>query len=175
MTSQLLWVDPKKCNGCMECEVACALVKTGEKDLARSRIRVIDWNQKGLFLPVSCQHCETAPCLAVCPKEAIHRDPADQRVMVDYDRCVSCRMCMAVCPFGAIGFDEQTRMIVKCDLCGGDPACVPRCEPGALILSNAYHVHDRRTRKAAARVKSISHGPTQTHTDYLSEKSARSE
>jgi len=74
MTSQFLWVDPKKCNGCMECETACALVKTGEKDPVRSRIRVIDWNQKGLFLPVSCQHCETAPCLAVCPKEAIHRE-----------------------------------------------------------------------------------------------------
>lgn len=152
MTSQFLWVDPKKCNGCMECEVACALVKTGEKDPTRSRIRVIDWNQKGFFLPVSCQQCEPAPCLDVCPKEAIHRHPTDRRVIVDYDRCVSCQMCVAVCPFGAMGFDDQIRMVVKCDLCEGDPACVPCCEPGALLFLDAYRTHDRRTREAAGRV-----------------------
>jgi Fe-S-cluster-containing hydrogenase component 2 len=152
MTAKFLWVDPKKCNGCMECETVCAQVKTGVKDPVRSRIRVIDWNKKGLFLPVSCQHCETAPCLAVCPKEAIHRDPENQRVMVDYDRCVSCRMCVAVCPFGAMGYEEQTRMVVKCDLCGGNPACIPCCEPGALKFVNSSHVHDRRIRAAAGRV-----------------------
>ena len=152
MTARFLWVDPKKCNGCMECEAACALVKTGEKDTARSRIRVMDWNRKGLFLPVSCQQCESAPCMDVCPKEAIYRDPADQRVVIDYDRCVSCRMCVAVCPFGAMGFDDRIRMVVKCDLCDGEPACVPRCEPGALIFSDAHQTRNDRTRAAAGRV-----------------------
>ena len=152
MTSQWLWMDPKKCNGCMECEAVCASVKTGVKDPSRSRIRVIDWNQKGLFLPVTCQHCETAPCMAVCPKEAILRHPVDERVMVDYDRCISCRMCMAVCPFGAIGFDPQTRMVIKCDLCDGAPACVPCCQPGALVFTDPYRMHASHTRKAAARV-----------------------
>ncbi len=152
MTAQLLWVDPNKCNGCMECETACAMVKTGEKDTIRSRIRVIDWQQKGLYLPVTCQQCETAPCLAVCPKEAISRNAQDQRVVVDYERCVSCRMCMGACPFGAMKFDKHTRMVFKCDLCEGAPACVPCCEPGALTFSNPYHVHSRRTRQAAARI-----------------------
>jgi Fe-S-cluster-containing hydrogenase component 2 len=152
MTAKFLWVDPKKCNGCMECEIACAWVKTGGKDTTRSRIRVIDWNQKGFFLPVSCQQCESAPCMDVCPKEAIQRDPADQRVVIDYNRCVSCRMCVAVCPFGAMGFDDQIRMVVKCDLCGGDPACVPRCEPGALVFSDSCQTHTHRIRAAASRV-----------------------
>ena len=152
MTARLLWVDPSKCNGCMECETACALAKTGEEDPARSRIRVIDWQQKAFYLPVTCQQCETAPCMAICPKEAISRDPVNQRVTVDYGLCVSCRRCMAVCPFGAMKFDHNTRMVFKCDHCDGRPACIPCCEPGALAYSRPEMVHARKTRIAAARV-----------------------
>ncbi len=163
MIERLLWVDPSRCNGCMECETACALAKTGDKDPLRSRIRVIDWQQKGLYLPITCQHCETAPCLAICPKEAISRDALSQRVLVDYGRCVSCRMCMAVCPFGAIKFDNLTRMVFKCDHCEGEPACVPGCEPEAIIYARAELVHTKKTRAAAARV--VSHRTIGSKTD----------
>ena len=44
--------------------------------------------------------------MAVCRREAIYRDSRLDRVLIDYDRCISCRMCMAVCPFGALGFES---------------------------------------------------------------------
>ena len=72
--------------------------------------------------------------MAVCPREAIFRDDAAGRVLVDYERCISCKMCVAACPFGAMGFDAERRTVFKCDLCDGDPQCVRFCFPGALSV-----------------------------------------
>ncbi|MCS7131978.1 MAG: hypothetical protein NZ934_04555, partial [Hadesarchaea archaeon] len=38
------------------------------------------------------------------------------------------------CPFGAIALHPSKGVAIKCDLCGGDPACVKQCMPGALKL-----------------------------------------
>lgn len=50
-TPKVLAVDPQKCNGCKLCEIACSLFHDGEVDPARSRIHVLEWNLKGIFLP----------------------------------------------------------------------------------------------------------------------------
>jgi Fe-S-cluster-containing hydrogenase component 2 len=75
------------------------MVKEGVRYPSRSRIRVIGLANEGCHLPVICQHCQDAPCMAVCPKKAIYRDESLERVMVDYDLCISCKMCVAACPF----------------------------------------------------------------------------
>jgi Fe-S-cluster-containing hydrogenase component 2 len=90
--------------------------------------------------------------MAVCPREAIYRDNRLDRVLIDYDRCISCRMCMAACPFGALGFESERQTVFKCDLCGGDPLCVRYCFPGALNYIEDYRQQNARVRKAAGNV-----------------------
>ena len=41
------------------------------------------------------------PCAASCGMDAIKSD-ADGKAEIDYDKCVSCGMCLVNCPFGAI-------------------------------------------------------------------------
>jgi Fe-S-cluster-containing hydrogenase component 2 len=148
-TPKVLAVEPQKCNGCKLCEIACSLFHYGEVDTARSRIQVLEWNLKGIFLPVLCQHCADAPCREVCPKDAISWQDDWGRVVIDYDHCVSCQMCVAACPFGAIGFDKAREVVFKCDLCGGQPQCVNFCEPGALTFTYADRIPSPRIRQAA--------------------------
>jgi Fe-S-cluster-containing hydrogenase component 2 len=80
---------------------------------------------------------------------AIARDETLGRVVIDYDRCIGCRMCVAVCPFGAIGFDSITRKVIKCDLCEGDPLCARFCSYGALEYLDASQHTIRKRREVA--------------------------
>jgi len=148
-TPKVLGVDPKKCNGCRLCEVACSLIHEGEIVPARSRIQVIEWHASGIFLPVFCQHCADAPCRAACPRDAISWRDDWGRVVIDYDRCVSCRMCVAACPFGAIRFDKARQVVFKCDLCNGNPQCVNFCQPEALTFRDADRIQSLRIRQSA--------------------------
>lgn len=103
---------------------------------------------------VTCHHCEAAPCLAVCPVNAISR--TNNRISVNEQTCIGCKLCACVCPFGAIhasgtslsgvaGRHENTDQMpagtssmlkweigvptcaVKCDLCEYDPEHGPHC------------------------------------------------
>jgi len=148
-TPKVLVVDPQKCNGCKLCEIACSLFHNGEVDPGRSRIDIIEWESKGIYLPVLCQHCADAPCRAACPKDAISWQDDWGMVVIDYDRCISCRMCMAACPFGAIRFDKVREVVFKCDMCDGQPQCVNFCEPEALTFTHADRIPYPQIRKAA--------------------------
>jgi len=153
MDSKILIADPKKCTGCRSCEIVCSLGRTGVSNPARARIRVINWQNKGLFLPVSCQHCEDAPCRKACPQEAISRDAVFERVVIDYSKCVGCRTCVYACPFGAMKFDADRGRPFKCDLCGGDPLCIDACDDNALAFSDPGSQHYPRIREMARTFK----------------------
>lgn len=146
---KVLVSDPGKCTGCGVCQIVCGLHHAKVCNPERSRIQVIDLKAGGRFLPLTCQHCEDAPCAAACPKEAIRLDSGQVRTLVDYDRCVGCRMCVFACPFGAMRFDADRGRPYKCDLCGGDPLCVAFCEPGALAFVPADRITDDRRRASA--------------------------
>lgn len=146
-----LFIDYKKCHGCRACEVYCASREDGSPPDLATRIWTVVWDLEGWGVPVVCQQCVDPLCLAVCPQEAIFRDEELDRVMIDYDRCIGCRMCLSACPFGAIGFDGLTKRVVKCDLCAGEPVCVELCSYGAI----QYIEIDERVPEFADKIREI--------------------
>ena len=153
--AKVLMIDYEKCTGCRLCEQVCPVKHEGVTNPARSRIKVVKWEEEGLYVPMTCQQCESAPCQVICPVQAISRNDHRGEVKVDYDKCIGCRMCIAVCPFGAMSFDVLGEKVIKCDLCGGDPVCVKFCETQAIQYVDASKLSLAKQRTAAEKLSSI--------------------
>lgn len=170
-------VDPSKCPaGCVDCIAACHTThnvpdfgnaKDEIKWIWRDDFPHIFPEENHSYLPktarsmrpvVLCNHCSNPPCVRVCPTKATYQRP-DGIVMMDYHRCIGCRLCMAACPYGArsmnyreprpfvasINSDFPTRtkgVVEKCNFCeerlakGKLPACVLACKEKALIFGD---------------------------------------
>ena len=153
--AKVLMLDYEKCTGCRLCELVCSVKHEGVSNPARSRLKIVKWEMEGRYIPMSCQQCESAPCQAVCPVKAVSRDGNLDRVMVDYDICIGCRICVAACPFGGIAFDSLAKRVIKCDLCDGDPQCARFCETGAILYVDAGVVSTVKQRAAAEKFPGI--------------------
>jgi len=149
---KVLMIDYEKCTGCRLCELVCSVKHDGISNPVRSRIRVMKWEAEGLYIPMSCQQCQDAPCVTGCPVKALSRNEELGRVEVDYDTCIGCRTCVSVCPFGAMGYNTVDHKVIKCDLCDGDPQCVRFCEVKAVEFKDAGDVSIVKKREAAQRL-----------------------
>jgi Fe-S-cluster-containing dehydrogenase component len=121
-----LFVDLEKLHRCEAVGADCSYYYHPENS-GITRLREI-----GQFLYI-CRHCEEAPCVNACPKEAITRQ--DDGIIKRYTtRCISCKSCSLACPFGTIPLDT----IPQCDECidrsdKEEPVCVKTCSvPGAV-------------------------------------------
>ena len=150
--AKTLYIDYQKCTGCRLCELVCAVFHDGISNPSRSRIKVMKWEAEGLYIPMSCQQCQDAPCMNVCPVKAISLDEELGRVFIDYDICIGCRSCVAVCPFGAMNFNIKDKQVFKCDLCDGEPQCVRFCEEKAIEYLDVDDVSIYKKRDAATRI-----------------------
>jgi heterodisulfide reductase subunit A len=57
--------------------------------------------------------------------------------VVDEDRCSGCQICVSVCPYGAIAFDEKDKVSrVNEALCKGCGTCGAACPSGAMSTSH---------------------------------------
>ncbi len=129
--SNIFRVTVARCIGCGKCELACAFAHGSDGTPATTRIHVVRRGPEA-GSPVVCFQCEDAACVAVCPTGALARNAATGAVDFDGERCIRCRVCVAACPFGNMIWDDTYRRPQKCDLCGGEPRCVPFCPTRAL-------------------------------------------
>lgn len=132
-----LKMDPNKCTGCLQCEMACAYEHHRTFTIARSRIKVFNFEREGRMVPYTCTQCDEAWCLHACPVEAIVLDRATGAKLVLEDTCVGCKVCTVACPFGTVNYVSATGKVQKCDLCAGDPACAKACPTGAITYVDA--------------------------------------
>ena len=132
-----LHIDPSKCTGCLQCEMACSYENHGVFNISKSRIKVFNFEHEGRKVPYTCTQCAEAWCLHACPVEAIKVDAATGAKVVLEAVCVGCKVCTIACPFGTINYVQDSGKVQKCDLCGGDPACAPACPTGAIAYLDA--------------------------------------
>jgi len=141
----------ENCTGCKLCEEACSLYRYGKISHNLSRIRVKSL-YPGFDIPVQCVQCDNAPCIDVCPVNAIYKK--DGIVKIKEEECIQCGNCVKACPAGAIWINQELGYAIKCDLCDGregGPACVEICPNDALT----YHTVPFDTRVYAKKAENI--------------------
>jgi dimethyl sulfoxide reductase iron-sulfur subunit len=162
------WVmvfDLRLCDGCSKCTEACQKMHFLPKELEYIKVHKLESAAGQTFhMPILCMMCHNAPCYRVCPTGATFYDE-DGLVLINQDKCIGCRACIAACPYGARYFNFesalppdpanmpdvegpdypgfQTRGTVgKCGFCahllkkGELPACVARCSMEAIYIGD---------------------------------------
>ncbi len=143
-------INPGKCTGCLQCEIACSYEHTGTFNPSRSYIKVFTFHYEGRFAPYTCTQCDEAWCMRACPVGAISVDISTGAKIVSDDKCVGCKVCTIACPFGTINYSQVTGKVVKCDLCGGDPQCAAACPTDAITyVDSDWTGYDRMMASAA--------------------------
>ncbi|MDC0948248.1 4Fe-4S dicluster domain-containing protein [Gammaproteobacteria bacterium] len=132
-----LSIDPEKCTGCLQCEMACSYEAEGVFNPSKSRIKIFNFHEAGRFVPYTCTQCAEAWCLHACPVEAIVTNAVTGAKEVKDDICVGCKVCTIACPFGTVNYNADSGKVIKCDLCGGDPKCVEACPTNAITYVDA--------------------------------------
>lgn len=162
--SQFSWkIDLDRCVGCNACTVACKSENnTNPTDSTKSggvNWRWVVTQKKGAYsdsnssysetyITMSCMHCKDPACLLACPltPKAITKDANTGIVTIDNTKCVGCKRCNWVCPYGAPRYNQNTKKSEKCTACSHKlyqkadgtwayttpPACVSTCAGRAL-------------------------------------------
>jgi Fe-S-cluster-containing dehydrogenase component len=157
-------IDLAKCSGCATCTTACAEAHDCPPD--RQWIKVFKMqdspNTAPYWFPKPCFHCDNPPCTKVCPVGATYKRE-DGIVLIDNERCIGCRFCMAACPYSTRyfnwgrsakpshahepyspekGYPRRVGTAEKCDFCpemakhGQLPHCITACDMGALYFGD---------------------------------------
>ncbi len=99
-------IDLSKCRNARECMKVCQ--KEHQLRPEQHHINVLTMQDTDktapYFMPKPCQHCDNPHCVSVCPVSATFKR-TDGIVLIDNERCIGCRFCMAACPYSARTFN----------------------------------------------------------------------
>jgi len=138
-------IDNRKCIGCHACTTACKSEHDVPIGVNRTYVKQVEKgvfpNTRRIFSVMRCNHCTDAPCVEICPVEALHTRE-DGIVDFDNNRCIGCKSCMQACPYDALYIDPDNKTAAKCNYCahrvevGRAPACVDVCPEHAIIAGD---------------------------------------
>ncbi|HAG98619.1 MAG TPA: 4Fe-4S ferredoxin [Ktedonobacter sp.] len=150
MTKYAFVIDQRKCIGCHACTVACKAEHDVPIGVYRTWVKYIEKgefpNSRRYFLVNRCNHCDDAPCVAICPTKALYKR-SDGIVDFDANRCIGCKSCMQACPYDALYIDPYSHTAAKCNYCahrtevGMEPACVVVCPVHAIVAGDMHDPH----------------------------------
>lgn len=112
------------------------------------------------FGVMRCNHCDSAPCIDICPTKALYRR-SDGIVDFDNSRCIGCKSCMQACPYDALYIDPNTNTAAKCNFCAHrveanlEPACVIVCPTQAIIAGDLDNPASKASRIVATEKVSV--------------------
>ena len=158
-------IDLARCKNLKKCQSACNHahhVQTGQNWIKVYPMKDAEM-AASYWQPTNCMHCDEPPCVKVCPVDATFKRQ-DGIVLIDSDRCIGCRFCMAACPYSTRVFNweepglpeevahqdynAETSMpqkkgtVGKCDFCpdmtrmGMLPHCVSACPNGVYFFGD---------------------------------------
>lgn len=99
-------VDLAKCKNALKCQIACNKNHYITGDNAWIKVYKMQESQDTApyWMPTTCQHCDKPACVTVCPVDATFKRK-DGLVLIDNERCIGCRFCMAACPYSTRVFN----------------------------------------------------------------------
>ncbi len=103
-------IDLQRCTGCGGCVISCKSennVQEGNAWAGR-QIKTVGRfpHVRFEFIPTLCNQCENAPCVKGCPTKAMHKGYGNI-TMHTPEKCVGCRTCLAMCPYGVISGHQK--------------------------------------------------------------------
>jgi Fe-S-cluster-containing dehydrogenase component/formate-dependent nitrite reductase membrane component NrfD len=141
-------IDNRKCIGCHACTTACKSEHDVAVGVNRTYVKQVEKGEfpdtRRIFSVMRCNHCTDAPCVEICPVEALYTRE-DGIVDFDNNRCIGCKSCMQACPYDALYIDPDNNTAAKCNYCahrvdvGREPACVTVCPEHAIIAGDMHN------------------------------------
>lgn len=158
-------VDLARCKNARKCITACQKWHYRSEEKEWLTVKLMKDNDKAApyWFPKQCFHCDNPPCVKVCPVDATFKRQ-DGLVLIDNNRCIGCKFCMAACPYSTrvFNWDEpenpldirdlaynpengipaKVGTVEKCDFCpdrareGLLPPCVEACPNGVFYFGD---------------------------------------
>ncbi len=158
-------IDLAKCGNARKCVTACQKMHhlPEEKEWLQVKLMMDNPESAPYWFPKTCFHCDNPPCVKVCPVDATFKRQ-DGLVLIDSDRCIGCKFCMAACPYSTRVFNwsepdlpeevaglcyspetsvpSKVGTVEKCDFCpdmvraGQLPDCVTACPNGVFYFGD---------------------------------------
>jgi molybdopterin-containing oxidoreductase family iron-sulfur binding subunit len=158
-------IDLSRCKSVKKCQTACNHmhhIHPGQNWIKVYPMQEAE-HTAPYWQPTTCMHCDEPPCVKVCPVDATFKRK-DGIVLIDSDRCIGCRFCMAACPYSTRVFNweqpvlekeiaekpyscetsvpQKKGTVGKCDFCpdmvrqGNLPHCVSACPNGVFMFGD---------------------------------------
>lgn len=158
-------IDLAKCKNVRKCITKCQEGHGLQPDQEFMKVLLMQESDESApyWFPKPCYHCDQPACVKVCPVDATFKRQ-DGIVLIDNERCVGCKFCVAGCPYSARIFhwkevvvperfkdqkySPETSVparkgtVSKCDFCpdrtreGKLPYCVSGCPMGVIYFGD---------------------------------------